>query len=68
MRFLLPVVAFVGLLLLGGCSSENYRMDNPSHVGRHFTCICDDLHEFHMDIDMCLFGIYECDPELTVIE
>ncbi len=59
MRFLLAVVAFVGLIALGGCSSEPYRMSNPSHVGRHFTCICDDLHAFHTDVDRCLFGIYE---------
>lgn len=59
MRFLLSIVAFAGLVVMCGCSSENYRINNPGHFGRHITCICDDLHEFHMDIDRCIFGIYE---------
>ncbi len=59
MRFLLSVVAFAGLIVMCGCARDNYSFGDPSHVGRHFTCICDDLHHLHMDIDRCIFGIYE---------
>jgi hypothetical protein len=57
MRYLAAVL--FALLLVCGCSSKPYSFANPSHVGRHFLVIYEDLHHLHTDIDHVFFDIVE---------
>ena len=62
MRIVMALLVVV-LLLACGCSTENHRMNNPAHVWRHVTQICDDFHAFHVDIDRVILGIWEVDED-----
>ncbi len=55
----LLLVAFLCVLVIGGCSSSQNSFLNGDHVVRHFTCIYDDFDRLHVDIDYVLFGIEE---------
>ena len=65
MRYLAVVILLV-MVLCSGCSSQKYSIFNYEHIGRHITCICDDLHEFHRDVDMCIFGIWEMESDHNI--
>lgn len=56
------VISLLLLVLCAGCASEKYSFFNGSHFAKHFTCIYDDLHDFHRDVDHVIFGIWEVDP------
>ena len=59
MRFFVLLVLAVMLVAACGCSSSPYSFANPTHVGHHFSCIYNDIHNLHVDIDHVVFGIYE---------
>jgi len=61
------LVVFCLLFLLAGCATEPYSLLNGQHLAHHFTCIWDDLHQLHVDIDQTVFGIDEVTYELLVI-
>ena len=63
---LLAIFIFLVLVLCAGCSSEKYSIFNYEHLGHHITCICDDLHDLHRDVDMVIFGIEEVETDHSI--